>query len=130
MSADDFTEQPPARQQTLFPTGRKQTPHGSVISGTASTSKAAAEQVAPAATSQAARVLGAVRDAGERGLTDPEIEQVTGIAANSTRPRRLWLQRQGYIKSLVVDGKVVVRANCTVWVAVEGRTLRLREVRR
>jgi len=46
-----------------------------------------------------ARVLDAIRAAGERGMTDAEIEAATGLLHQTASPRRRWLA----LRALVVD---------------------------
>lgn len=48
--------------------------------------------------SLADRLLAAIEDAGPRGLTDDEAEQVLNVAGNSLRPTRRRLQECGWIR--------------------------------
>ena len=65
------------------------------------TSNAAAERIAPHINEQHRRILAAVRSAPD-GLTRDEIEDVTGLAGNSVRPRVAELIHRE--KLLVEDG--------------------------
>jgi len=64
-----------------------------------STSRASAHRIQWDAGRLERRVREALRDAGPRGLTDAEIEEVTGLCGNTARPRRVRLVETG----LVVD---------------------------
>jgi len=58
-----------------------------------------------------------MRNAGQNGLTDLEIEKATVIGPNSVRPRRLELQRRGYVKLLLGPTLLpVLRDGYSVWV--------------
>lgn len=82
------------------------------------TSRAAARAVAPAAGTLRARVLAHVRACGGAGATDEEIQQATGMPANTERPRRIELVRAG----LLVDSGTTARGRsgraAARWVAV------------
>lgn len=82
------------------------------------TSRAAAEAVAPRATSYREQVFRAIQAAGENGLTDEEGVNVTGIGSSTWRPRRYELADAGRIR----DSKRTRRTNsgcwAVVWVAV------------
>ena len=68
-------------------------------------------------------VLDAIRAAGERGATDAEVEQATGLGGSTVRPRRVWLRAHGYVRqALDDDGEVVKRPTqsgraAVVWIA-------------
>jgi hypothetical protein len=44
------------------------------------------------------RVLALIREAGERGLTDEEVQITFGCPPSSNRPRRIELLREGRVK--------------------------------
>lgn len=68
----------------------------------ARTSKLAALQVMPKTGGQRRRVLEAVASVARNprtvGLTDPEIQSMTGLGQNSERPRRVELVRGGWLE--------------------------------
>lgn len=61
------------------------------------TSHAAAASIEPHAEGQRERVLGALRDAGPRGLTSDELEVALQLPSQSVTPRVLELRRAGVI---------------------------------
>lgn len=61
------------------------------------TSRAAAKDAKRRAPSQRDRILKCIRDAGEYGRTDDEIELLTGLSGNTVRPRRGELRDRGKI---------------------------------
>lgn len=63
------------------------------------TSLAAAQRIAPYIPALEARVLEALRAAGEHGATDKELEAATGLAHETCSARRRWCVLRG----LVVD---------------------------
>ena len=73
----------------------------------------AAAQTAPVRSGQAT-VLAAIRAAGEAGLTDQQIQDVTGLDPNTERPRRVELLRKDAIWPC---GKRKTRSNrwATTW---------------
>jgi len=58
----------------------------------------AAALVRPKSGTQRVKVLEAIRAAGDRGLTDPELAQVTGLYLYSAAPRRVELCESGWVK--------------------------------
>lgn len=63
-------------------------------------------------------IFRAIRESGEHGCTDSELQEALDISGNSERPRRKELQLAGYVKD---SGRI--RSNSrgnfeTVWVAV------------
>lgn len=79
---------------------------------TRETSKAAAITVASTTITDRWRVLAAITRAGERGLTDAELQRDLFMQGNTERPRRIELWKAGKIRSA---GK---RDRHTIWVAV------------
>jgi hypothetical protein len=83
---------------------------------TTETSREAAAVVAPKAATLRAQVLNAIIAAGDRGLTDEEIQAQLGMPGNTQRPRRRELEQayridtRGYRKN--DRGR-----NCMVWIA-------------
>lgn len=110
---------PPVQRQ-LIPDRRKQKPV-SLVPGKVVTSQAAADRVKTYVGTQRHRIFLAIRDAGANGLTDAEIESVTEIHGNSVRPRRLSLEKSGYIRLKLDRGEIVTRSGYRVWIAVPGK---------
>jgi len=90
--------------------------------GARATSKKAALDVLPATGKQRRRILDAIvsvsRDPRTVGLTDPELQRMTGIGANSERPRRVELCDGGWLED---SGQTREHAGGehTVWVLTE-----------
>ena len=61
------------------------------------TSLGAYREIQPRLPSQRERVFHAVRNAGKNGLTDDEIQEITGIDRGHTAARRLEVERDGLI---------------------------------
>jgi hypothetical protein len=106
--------------RTLFPEDAlsiepvEKTPHN----GTAP-SRFAAELMKPHAARQRERVMEFILAAGDRGLTDEEIQEGLGLSGNSERPRRTRLVELGRVKD---SGNLrMTRAGrpATVWMAVD-----------
>lgn len=80
------------------------------------TSKEAAKSVEPYLGNWQAQVYACIKQAGQRGATDGEIQQALGIQSHSQVPRRLELVKL----SLVVDSGFVRKSpsgrRSTVWV--------------
>lgn len=87
-------------------------PFSGVSPETRATSKAAAITVASTTITDRWRVLAAIKRAGERGLTDAELQRDLFMSGNTERPRRIELWKAGKIQP---QGK---RDKHTVWVAV------------
>ncbi|MEZ6127895.1 MAG: hypothetical protein R3C59_04385 [Planctomycetaceae bacterium] len=77
------------------------------------TSMAAAERIQPAVTGQRRKVLDFVRDRGELGATDSEIQAGLNIPGDTERPRRRELEQAG----LITDSGDR-RDGCKVWLCV------------
>lgn len=92
---------PPRRSRSRLPSPDASTA-GQARSDGAATSKEAALAIMPKTGGQRRRVLEAVasvaRDPRTAGLTDPEIQSMTGLGQNSERPRRVELVRGGWLE--------------------------------
>lgn len=62
------------------------------------TSREAAERIRPSTSVARQKVYEAIFASGERGLTDAEMYQATGLASDTARPRRCELVRGGYVR--------------------------------
>lgn len=62
------------------------------------TSRQSAIEAVPGAKTQRMVILRLFRDAGARGLTDDEIEAITGYKGSAVRPRRIKLAQDGLIE--------------------------------
>ncbi len=124
---DRGTKTPVQRQ--LISDKRRRKPV-SLVRGKVATSQAAAEKIKAYVGRQRHRIFLAIRDAGADGLTDAEIETVTRIHGNSVRPRRLSLEKSGYIRLKLDRAEVVTRSGYRVWVAVPGKRLETIEPKR
>lgn len=71
------------------------------------TSKAAAEAIAPTAATLRAKVLAFIRECGERGATDEEIQNALDMVGNTERPRR------GELSAAMLIGQVWVTSDGT-----------------
>lgn len=80
------------------------------------TSVAAAEQIRPRRQSHSQRVLEAIRSGPK---TDQEIAEVTGLAENSVRPRRVELEREGQIVDSGTTRRTVANRRAIVWRAAD-----------
>lgn len=113
----DDTGSQPKREEPQRGTSLRLTPpaHHNAPPGT---SNAAARQIAGHSAQQRAEVLAVIVRAGAFGATDAEVEQATGIRAQSVSPRRGELRKLG----LIVDSgqrRPTPRGRpAAVWVAV------------
>ena len=74
------------------------------------TTHAAAAAIAPKYGTVRAVVLAAIADAGERGATDDELEQITGRSHQSLSACRNSLMRSGHIEPVLADdGRALTR---------------------
>lgn len=73
-------------------------PGGSLHAVPTDTEAHAAALVAPRAGTQRLRVLAAIADAGDSGLTDPELAATTGLYLYSAAPRRNELLNGGWLE--------------------------------
>ena len=62
------------------------------------TSRAAAERIRPLSSIARQRVYDAILASGERGLTDAEIRELTGLVSDTARPRRRELVKGGFVR--------------------------------
>ncbi len=62
------------------------------------TSREAAERIRPVSSVGRQLVYDALFASGDRGLTDAEIRQMTGLASDTARPRRRELVTGGYVR--------------------------------
>jgi hypothetical protein len=83
------------------------------------TSKRAASKVEPRSGTQRFRVLEAIRRAKGNGLTDDEIEQLTGLAHQTASARRNELAEGGFIVETTKRRKTRNDKLAIVWVATE-----------
>ena len=81
------------------------------------TSKAAAENIKPARPTLRARVLELIRASGSAGLTDDQIQSLTGMNPSTQRPRRIELQEAGLIRDSGKTRPTRSKRQATVWVA-------------
>lgn len=81
------------------------------------TSRAAAESLPTSSTAtQRMRVLDCIREAGSRGRTDCEIQDLLGMQGNTQRPRRLELLDRGLIRNSGETRKTSSGRKAAVWV--------------
>jgi hypothetical protein len=81
------------------------------------TSRAAAEGIRAAMPALRRRVLDALGDSGERGLTDEEGIDGTGLSPSTYRPRRVELCERGLAKDSGRTRRVRSGKAAVVWVA-------------
>ena len=79
------------------------------------TSLAAAKAVEPRANSDRLRVLFAIRDAGERGITDDELQFGLNMPGDTERPRRNELLEKGLIWKSATTRPTRSGHEATVW---------------
>ena len=82
-----------------------------------STSREAAERIAPAVNRLQLVVLRAIEAAGEAGLTDEQICEATGLNPSTERPRRVELERSGLVRDSEARRPTVSGRSAAVWVA-------------
>lgn len=83
------------------------------------TSRAAAEKIAPSAAALREQVLAFIRSRGTQGATDEEVQDALGMLGNTQRPRRGELVDSGHVRdSHQTRGTKSGRA-AKVWVAKE-----------
>ena len=83
------------------------------------TSRAAAESMTTSAPTLRTKVLKLIIDAGPRGLTDDEIEAVTGMRHQTASARRWELVRAGKVRDSGGRRRTRSGRGATVWVYVE-----------
>lgn len=90
------------------------------VAGSA-TSEAAAEAISPDAPTLRRLVLDALREAGERGMTDQEIQRRLDMDPSTERPRRGELVKAGLVVDSGRQRKTTSDRNAVVWIATEAR---------
>lgn len=83
--------------------------------GTA-TSMAAAEQAELFSLNLRELVFRAIKQSGDRGLTDHEIQARLGLSGDTQRPRRYELHKQGLIKPADETRRAPSGRQATVWI--------------
>lgn len=86
------------------------------------TSKAAARDVRPKSGTLRAIVLDFIRNRGERGATDEEMQYLIPMMANTQRPRRCELVERGLIQDSGKKRENASGKEAVVWIAAEWRT--------
>ena len=84
------------------------------------TSRASAQRIKTHAPSLRDRVRAAFRDARERGLTDQEGQQQSGIVGDSWRPRRCELVQAGKLRDSGQRRRTASGDFAVVWVEADG----------
>jgi|ERR1700722_300137 len=82
------------------------------------TSKEAATSIEPLTGRLQLKVLTAIRESGEVGLTDEEIQTKLSMNPSTQRPRRIECLDQGFIKDSGRTRKTRSGRQAVVWVAV------------
>ncbi len=82
------------------------------------TSVAAAESIRPDANRLRAVVYEAIRSAGDRGMTDEEVQDVLKMNGSTQRPRRVELADAGRIRKSGAKRQTRIGGTAAVWVAV------------
>lgn len=90
----------------------------------AETQRLAAVAVYPQSGTSRRKVLDAIGQAGERGLTDEQAQAVTGLNPSTQRPRRVELVEGGWVKDSGRRAKTASGVDAVIWVL----TARGREV--
>lgn len=85
--------------------------------GTA-TSRAAADQAELFSMTLREKVFREIKNAGDRGLTDHEIQARLELSGDTERPRRYELHKMGLIKAAPDTRRAPSGRNATVWVAL------------
>jgi predicted transcriptional regulator len=80
------------------------------------TSQAAGRDIDPYAVGLRAKVYGAIARAGAEGLTDLEIEEQTGLAGSTVRPRRVELVRLGLVRDSGRTRETKSGRKATIWI--------------
>lgn len=92
-------------------------PHAAPFVPWSATSEAAARAIEPRAETLRRLVLDALREAGERGMTDQEIQRRLDMDPSTERPRRGELVRDGLVRDSGQQRKTLSGRMATVWVA-------------
>lgn len=88
---------------------------------TSPTSVAASKAIVRRSGSQSSLVLLAIRNAGDRGLTDEEGIEATRLSPSSYRPRRTELVAKGLVVDSTRTRPAASGRSAVVWVAAWGR---------
>ena len=86
------------------------------------TSLEAAKKVKPLVGGKAAQVLDCLRKAGDRGLTDREIQRALVMPVSTEVPRRRELVLKGLVKDSGQRRRTPTGYKATVWVIVDNGT--------
>jgi len=81
------------------------------------TSVEAAERAAPRSGAQRAQVLAHLRDQGEAGATDEEIQTALDLGGSTQRPRRVELVHRGLVRDSGRTRPTRAGRSSVVWVA-------------
>jgi hypothetical protein len=87
------------------------------------TSKAAAIAAEPRAGTVRRRVLDVIRDSGERGATDDEIEARLGLRHQTASPRRTELLNSGHVVDSGMKRRTRSGHDAIAWIAVRGEPI-------
>jgi len=82
------------------------------------TSRSAAVRAKSAATTDRARVLAYIRDRGQHGATDLEIQATLRMNGDTERPRRVELENAGLVRDTGRRRETASGRLATVWVGV------------
>ena len=85
------------------------------------TSIAAAKQIEPKAKRDRRRVFEFIRDQGERGATDAEMQMCLSLSGDTQRPRRWELHKAGLIRDSGRTRLTPAGNKAVVWTIVEGK---------
>lgn len=83
------------------------------------TSVAAAEAIEPISGTQRRLVLTLIQLSGERGMTDNELQDESGIAGSAQRPRRIELVKAGLVKDSGRTRATKSGRQAVVWIGKE-----------
>jgi len=82
------------------------------------TSKQAADLIEPKASALLGKVLAFLRNKGEYGATDEEMQDQMPIPPSTQRPRRIDLVNRGLVMDSGLTRKTKAGRNAVVWVAI------------
>ncbi|MBI1309669.1 hypothetical protein GC176_00035 [bacterium] len=86
------------------------------------TSQDAAESVRPIVSTLVRRVFDFVQSCGLDGATDAEMQSALDLPGNTQRPRRRWLEQNGYVRDSGETRPTPSGRGAAVWMAT-GKTL-------
>jgi len=84
------------------------------------TSREAAERIEPDIASLRGQVLAYLRDCGDCGATDEEMQDMLAMNPSTQRPRRIELRDAGFVRDSGATRETRSGRNAVVWIAVEG----------